>query len=125
MTTVHDSILILLKDAPDVKECIAWANKREALLREYPSEESLKQAQWIVEKWEKVRVMRKKWGGITINTLSADDCITIGELHRHLSSILELYPDTASIPVHHEECCGVVETCRVKFKVDEGILALY
>jgi hypothetical protein len=122
MTTIRDSIEILLKG--DAKECIEWANKREALLREYPPEESLKRAQWVVDNWVKVKASREKWLGVDISSLEKDS-ITVGDLYTYLTSILEIRPDVASIPVYHEECCGATETGFIEFDVDKGVLVLY
>jgi hypothetical protein len=124
MTTIRDSIEILLKE--DAKECIEWANKREALLREYPPEESLKRAQWVVDNWVKVKALREKWSVLPepIPAIKHSP-ITVGDLHTYLTSIMQIHPDVATIPVHHEECCGNVETCTIKFKVDEGVLLFY
>ena len=111
----------------NAEDCISWAetNKFKHFLADVrPMEHSNNTATHILKCWKAACASKAKWGHIKLPTLTKEDPITVGELHTYLSEILAAHPDFAEVPVHHEECCGNVETCFVEFLVEDGILVL-
>jgi hypothetical protein len=106
--------------------CLAWLSSssyKGFLTAVRPIDHAKTTASHLIHCWKISCASRAKWGHIEIPTLSSDP-ITVGQLHAYLSEILAAHPDFATIPVHHEECCGNVETGFVEFLVEEGILVL-
>ncbi len=123
--TIATAIRFLLED-DRATECWEWAKtSRVRLLLDEDVRSlnrSLKTAKHMVDAWETACASRANWAHATIPTLSHEDVITVGALHRHLSEILAAHPTFAATPVHHHECHGVVETTEVEFDIEGGFL---
>jgi hypothetical protein len=123
--TIEEAISELLSKE-EMESCLAWirSNSYKSFLAHVrPVEHAMDLAKHIIHLWKRSCESRAKWGHIEIPTLSSDP-LTVGQLHAHLSEILAAHPDFGTVPVHHEECCGNVETGWVEFLVEEGILVL-
>jgi hypothetical protein len=123
--SIADAVQELLSNE-GCEEGMAWlrsSSYKGFLADMRPMDNAKTTASHLIHCWKTSCASRAKWGHIEIPTLSSDP-ITVGQLHAYLSEILSAHPDFATIPVHHEECCGNVETGWVKFLVDEGILVL-
>ena len=123
--TMAESIQNTLQ-GDDIAACLEWVKTKygESFLANVRPVEHFKYTtDTIIKSWKTSRDSIARWGNVAIPTLDCDP-ITVGDLHAHLSEILAAHPDFASIPIHHEECHGNVETGSVEFIVEEGILVL-
>ncbi len=124
LPTLREAILKALPE-DEATECIAWASQQYLLKSTY-SEDGTGRLQALLDRWKPIHEERQKWSMLPTSFPSlSKPTITVADLHTYLSEILAIHPVVATIPVHHEECCGSCETGEVEFDADRGVLRMY
>jgi hypothetical protein len=120
LTTVEEVLLSMLGDK--AMDYIAWGKEKYSFFEDKaPIDICKRRVDLIVHECNRISMAKERLGHAEIPPLQ-QDTITVGQLHTYLTTILNKYPDFANVPVFHEECCGSVETTKIKFSLKKGIL---
>lgn len=111
-------------------ECLDWGSTKvySSFDNTNCSEESNRlSAKNVINQWEIEVKNRMYWServpeGILSLEAQDNDPITVGELYAHLTKIMALHRDVATMPIRHAECHSDVETFEVTFRPEDGYL---